>query len=79
MAWKQSVHAERASDVDEMREQFHTISDGEYSTLLYNLFGQERVLKELDEFLSYDFFPRFGGGIGITRMISGMKKAGLLE
>ena len=71
--------AERASDVDEMREQFHTISDGEYSILLYNLFGQERVLKELDEFLSHDFFPRYGGGIGITRMISGMKKAGLLE
>jgi hypothetical protein len=61
-----------------MREQFHTISDGEYAVLLYNLFGRERVLKELDEFLSYDFFPRFGGGIGITRLIAGMKKAGLL-
>ena len=70
--------AERADDVDEMREQFHTISDGGYANLLYELFGKERVLKELDEFLSYDFFPRFGGGIGITRMISGMKKAGLL-
>ena len=70
--------AERADDIDEMREQFHTISDGGYANLLYELFGKERVLKELDEFLSHDFFPRFGGGIGITRMISGMKKAGLL-
>jgi len=71
--------AERATNVDEMREQFHNISDGEYAVLLYNLFGQERVLKELDEFLKFNFFPRFGGGIGITRLISGMKKAGLLE
>tara|TARA_B100000809_G_scaffold246934_1_gene275428 strand:- start:1000 stop:1857 length:858 start_codon:yes stop_codon:yes gene_type:complete len=71
--------AERATNVDEMREQFHNISNGEYAVLLYNLFGQERVLKELDEFLEFNFFPRFGGGIGITRLIAGMKKAGLLE
>jgi aspartyl/asparaginyl-tRNA synthetase len=70
--------AERATNVKEMRDQFHTISDGEYAVLLYNLFGMERVLKELNEFLSYDFFSRFGGGIGITRLIAGMKKAGLL-
>ena len=70
--------AERADDVDEMREQFHTISDGGYANLLYNLFGKERVLKELDEFLAHDFMPPFGGGIGVTRMIRGMKKAGLL-
>ena len=70
--------AERADDVDEMREQFHTISEGGYANLLYSLFGKERVLKELDEFLAHDFMPRFGGGIGVTRMISGMKKAGLL-
>ena len=65
--------AERSADTVEMREQFHTISDGEYASLLYELFGEERVEKELEEFLSYDFFPRFGGGIGITRLISAMK------
>ena len=27
----------------------------------------ERVDAELDEFLKYDFIPRSGGGIGITR------------
>ena len=70
--------AERADDVDMMREQFHTISDGGYSRLLYNLFGKDRVLKELDEFLQHDFIPRFGGGIGVTRMISAMKKAELI-
>jgi len=45
-----------------------------YANLLFKLFGKERVEKELDEFLSYDFFPRFGGGIGITRMISALDK-----
>ena len=34
--------------------------------------------KELDEFLQHDFIPRFGGGIGVTRMISAMKKAELI-
>ena len=28
--------------------------------------------KELEEFLSYDFMPRVGGGIGMTRMISAL-------
>lgn len=70
--------AERATDVDEMRKQFYTISEGGYANLLFDLFGKERVEAELDEFLSHDFFPRYGGGIGVTRMISGLKKAGLL-
>jgi hypothetical protein len=35
---------------------------------LFELFGKERVEKELEEFLSHDFFPRFGGGIGMTRL-----------
>ena len=70
--------AERATDVDEMRKQFHTISDGGYASLLYDLFGEERVEAELQEFLNHDFKPRFGGGIGITRLIDGMKRAGLM-
>ncbi len=61
--------AERSCNVDEMRDLFHTISNGMYAKLLFNHFGRERVLKELDEFLSLDFFPRFGAGIGLTRMI----------
>jgi hypothetical protein len=35
---------------------------------LFELFGKERVEKELEEFLSLNFFERFGGGIGLTRM-----------
>jgi hypothetical protein len=49
---------------------FHTISDGMYANLLYSQFGKERVEKELDDFLSHDFFPRVGGGIGLTRLIN---------
>ena len=62
-----------------MSREFHTISDGEYANLLYELFGKERVEEELDEFLSYDFFPRFGGGIGMTRLISALKNCGVAE
>ena len=49
--------AERSTNKDEMREMFNTISDGEYKGILYNKFGRERVDRELDKFLDYDFFP----------------------
>ena len=64
--------AERSSDTDEMMRMFHEISDGMYADMLYDLFGKERVDKELDKFLSLDFFPRVGGGIGLTRLLSAM-------
>ena len=70
--------AERATDVHEMRDQFHNISDGEYANLLYNHFGKKRVEDELEEYLALDMFERFGGGIGVTRMVAAMKAAGLL-
>ena len=71
--------AERGVDVVEMREMFYTISDGLYSNLLYDKFGKNRVDKELDEFLSLDFFPRVGGGIGITRLLSAMNEYTIRE
>ena len=64
--------AERSTDVDMMRDTFHTITNGEYSQLLYKLFGKERVEAELEKFLEFDFFPRVGGGIGMTRMIAAL-------
>lgn len=66
--------AERSTDKDQMRSTFETISNGEYAELLYKLFGKDRVQKELDEFLKYDFIPRVGGGIGMTRMISALDR-----
>ena len=60
--------AERSCDVEKMREMFYTIEDGKYAEKLFELFGKERVESELEIFLNYDFFPRFGGGIGMTRL-----------
>ena len=61
--------AERSSDIETMRHMFYTIENGEYSNKLFELFGKERVEEELDQFLSYKFFPRFGGGIGMSRLL----------
>jgi len=66
--------AERSSDVHEMRDMFLSISEGLYANLLFDKFGQERVEKELDAFLGLDFFPRVGGGIGITRLLHAMNE-----
>ena len=60
--------AERSCDVEEMRNNFYTIENGAYAAKLFELFGKERVEKELEEFLSFKFFPRFGWGCGLTRM-----------
>ena len=67
--------AERATDKDEMSHFFETISEGGYKDKLYDLFGKDRVEAELKEYLSNDFYPRFGGGIGITRLVRAIKKA----
>ena len=64
--------AERSTDKDQMRDTFYTISDGQYAQLIINLFGKERVEKELEEFLSFDFFPRSGGGIGMQRLMTAL-------
>jgi aspartyl/asparaginyl-tRNA synthetase len=60
--------AERSCDPEEMRHNFYTIERGGYSAKLFELFGRDRVESELNEFLSFNFFPRFGGGIGMTRL-----------
>ncbi len=65
--------AEREVDKEIMRKRFDTISNGGYAQKLYDLFGRERVEKELNEFLELEFFPRFGGGIGMTRIMRAYK------
>ena len=71
--------AERSCNPKEMRDNFYNISDGKYAQLLFDQFGEQRVIDELDEYLlSYDFFPRYGGGIGMTRMCRAMKLEGLI-
>jgi aspartyl/asparaginyl-tRNA synthetase len=65
--------AERSCDIDSMRKMFYTIENGGYSEKLFELFGKERVEKELEDFLKFDFFPRFGAGIGLTRLARAME------
>ena len=71
--------AEREFDRDEMRRRFNTIMNGGYREKLYELFTQERTEGELDEYLSFNFFKRCGGGIGMTRLIRSMEREGLLN
>lgn len=71
--------AERETDKDWMRQRFHTIENGEYSDLLFTQFGKDRVLKELDIYLSMPMIKRFGGGIGLTRLARAMQMEGLFE
>lgn len=67
--------AERSVDTDAMRESFHTISNGAYAETLYRRFGQDRVEKELENFLGLPFFRRCGGGIGMTRLLRSLDLA----
>ena len=70
--------AERSTNPDEMRQQFYTISNGDYARILFSNFTRERVEQELDEFLRFNFFDRSGGGIGVTRLIRAMKLSNFL-
>jgi len=70
--------AQRSCDKESMRQMFNSISNGEYANTLFAQFGKERVQKEMNDFLSKDFMPRFGGGIGMTRMIRAMKLSNLI-
>ena len=71
--------AERSTDPKEMSDEFYSISKGKYAQKLFDLFGKRRVEKELHEFLELSFFPRAGGGIGLTRLIDATKKGGLMN
>jgi aspartyl/asparaginyl-tRNA synthetase len=71
--------AERETDKEKMREGFFAMTDGKYSQLLFNKFGKERVLKELEDYLALGMFKRFGGGIGLTRLDRAMELAGMFE
>ena len=71
--------AERSCNPEEMKYFFENVSNGEYKNLLFKKFGEERVMHELNEYLSLKMFPRYGAGMGFTRMERAMKLEGLLE
>lgn len=70
--------AERSCNPEEMKKMFYEISEGMYAKTLFSKFGKERVEKELNAFLSNEFKPRSGAGIGVTRLIRSMKEEGLM-
>lgn len=70
--------AERSTEKNEMEYAFHSISNGMYADLLFSRFGKKRVLEELNAFLSLNFFPRCGGGIGMNRLIRAIRHMGLM-
>tara|TARA_A100001015_G_C15041108_1_gene739723 strand:+ start:1650 stop:2495 length:846 start_codon:yes stop_codon:yes gene_type:complete len=70
--------AERETDVNIMKANFEGIMEGAYKAKLFELFGEERTMSELGDFLKFKFFPRSGGGIGVTRLIRSMKMEGLM-
>ena len=70
--------AERETDTNVMWDRFHSICEGAYKEKLISLFGEERTMKEIEDYLKFDFFPRSGGGIGMTRLIRSMKMENLL-
>ena len=45
---------------------------------LFSLFGKERTMAEMDDYLNFEFFTRCGGGIGVTRLIRSMKMEKLI-
>lgn len=71
--------AERSCDPEEMRHFFENVSNGEYKNLLFCKFTEKRVREELDYYLSLSMIPRYGAGIGFTRMARAMKLAGFFE
>lgn len=71
--------AERECDKEIMRHQFHTISNGEYAKKLFDEFGEDRVMEDFERYIQHTFVPRYGGGIGVTRLIKFLEKQGLME
>ena len=73
--------AERSTNVEQMRDEFHSISDGLYAETLYDKLGKDNVEKELDDYLGTPTISRLvrsGAGIGVTRLIRSMRMEGLL-
>jgi len=70
--------AERSQNVVEMRKMLDNLESGEYKQLLYRQFGQERVDAEVETFLSLNMSARFGGGLGLTRLLHSLKTEKML-
>lgn len=70
--------AERSQDKEQMLNHFKNIMGGAYKKKMFDLFGEERTMDEMKDFLDFDFIQRSGGGIGVSRLIRSMKLENLL-
>jgi aspartyl/asparaginyl-tRNA synthetase len=71
--------AARETDIALMRERFFELADGRYAAVLFEKFGRERVMQELDEYCTLPMIERFGAGIGMTRLVRACREAGILQ
>ncbi len=71
--------AERSCNPEEMKYFFENVSNGEYKNLLFQKFSEKRVREELNCYLALPMIPRYGAGMGFTRMERAMKLEGLFE
>ena len=71
--------AERSCDTEGMRENFYRVSHGQYAERLFCMFGRERVETELNNYLNLPMVPRFGAGIGITRVVRALREEGIIK
>lgn len=70
--------AVRSCNTEEMKKQITKQDSGEYIKAMYKHFGKDRVDKEINEYLDYKFIPRCGGGLGMSRIIRGLKLEGII-
>jgi len=73
------VSAEKSCDKGEMRDMFGCVSESGYDNILYDKFTKDQIDREFSAFMEKDFFPRYSGGIGITRMIRALKMSDLIK
>lgn len=71
--------AERSCDKIKMLEKFENIVDKKYAQKMYDLFGKDRVDKEMEDFLNHDFFVRSGAGMGVSRMLRACKILNIIQ
>jgi len=64
----------KENDPHLIRKNFESVNSGSYAAKIRGLFGEDRVNKELDDFLSFDFFDRFSGSIDIHQFMSALKQ-----
>lgn len=65
--------AERSCDKERMRSRFYEMDSGHYAQRLFDTFGQERVERELGEYLSLEMTPRCTASIGINRFVRALR------